>query len=121
VCISTFAFPILQFSFDIIICLLIWGNANDTTFNAKFTANNLAVSVPFGALTAIASVGNGKIKVDGITEMNLNAAQLGLTYALSKRTTAYSYFGQTKFKDLTVTPNETLKFTTTAFGVRHTF
>lgn len=95
--------------------------ADDTTFNAKFTANNLAVSVPFGALTAIASVGNGKIKVDGITEMNLNAAQLGLTYALSKRTTAYSYFGQTKFKDLTVTPNETLKFTTTAFGVRHTF
>lgn len=95
--------------------------ANDTLFNAKFKANNFAVSVPFGAFTAMATVGNGKIQVDGVDDTKLSAYQLGLTYALSKRTTAYSYIGQTKFKDVTVTPNETVKFNTTAVGIRHTF
>ncbi|WP_255408654.1 porin [Limnohabitans sp. G3-2] len=95
--------------------------ADDTTFNAKFAANNFAVSVPFGSFTALATVGNGKIKVDGVDDTKLSAYQLGLTYALSKRTTAYSYIGETKFKDVSVTPNETIKYSTTAVGVRHTF
>ncbi|MFY9185233.1 MAG: porin [Limnohabitans sp.] len=95
--------------------------ADDTTFNAKWSANNFAVSVPFGAFTAMATVGNGKIKVDGVDDTKLSAYQLGLTYALSKRTTAYSYIGQTKFKDVSVTPNDTIKYSTTAVGVRHTF
>lgn len=95
--------------------------ATDALFDAKFKANNFAVSVPFGALTAMATIGNGKIQVDGSDDTKLSAYQLGLTYALSKRTTAYSYIGQTKFKDVTVSPNETVKFNTTAVGVRHTF
>lgn len=94
--------------------------ADDTTYNGEWSANNFAVSVPFGALTAMATMGSGKIKIDGVDDTKINAYQLGLTYALSKRTTAYTYIGQTKYKDVAVT-NDTVKYSTTAVGVRHTF
>jgi predicted porin len=82
----------------------------------KWTANTLTAAVPMGATTLHASVGNGKIK-DDVDTTKARGFQLGVQYALSKRTSAYAYTGQTKIKD----DDGSAKYQTHSVGIRHTF
>lgn len=83
--------------------------------NTKWAANTLSVAAPFGAVTAFASFGAGKVTAaDGSTSKS-SAYQLGASYALSKRTNMYAFTGQTKLKDVDA------KLGQTVVGVRHQF
>jgi predicted porin len=85
---------------------------------------NLGVSVPMGALTLMAAVGNNKGSVAGETEKAKgNDFAIGATYALSKRTTAYVKTGTyNKYKvSYTGGDSDTVKTNRTSIGLRHTF
>jgi len=72
-----------------------------------------------GAVTALASVGTGKMKIAGETQVKASGYQLGAQYAFSKRTSAYAYTGRTSLKD--PADNDKLKFNTYSVGLRHNF
>jgi predicted porin len=103
--------------------------SNDTEYkptNAAFnkfdwSANTLSATVPLGALTVLASVGSGKIKVPGFTPLKASAYQLGADYALSKRTNGYALVGQTKWKDNDPVDGGKISYNTMSLGVRHQF
>ena len=90
------------------------GSAADA---GEFNTNNFGVSVPMGALTLAATVSNGDYKDSGAAKVDVSGYQVGATYALSKRTTAYTFAGQAKDK----TASNAGKQETFAVGVRHTF
>ena len=90
-------------------------SGGDAVGNTKWAANTLSVAAPFGAVTAFASFGAGKVTAaDGSTSKS-SAYQLGASYALSKRTNMYAFTGQTKLKDVDA------KLGQTVVGVRHQF
>lgn len=88
----------------------------------KQTEMNLGVSVPMGAVTLLGSVGRNTwqdvtASVADPKEKGTDFV-LGATYALSKRTTAYAKMGTyNKFS----VGDTSVKTTTTALGLRHTF
>ena len=90
------------------------GSAADA---GEFNTNNFGVSVPVGAVTLNATVSNGDYKDSGAASVDVSGYQLGATYALSKRTTAYTFLGQGKDK----TATNAGKQETFAVGIRHTF
>ena len=87
----------------------------------KWKANTLTASVPMGATTLLAGLGNGKITADGSSDnIKAKAYQLGASYALSKRTNVFAFTGQTKLS-YSDDAAATAKLTQTTVGVRHSF
>jgi len=108
-------------TYDLGVAKLGWVNNNskftEGTESIKWTANTFTAAVPMGATTLHASVGNGKFKEAGEPNLKARAYQLGAQYALSKRTSAYAYTGQTKYS----TTGVSAKYNTYSVGVRHNF
>lgn len=90
------------------------GSAADA---GEFNTTNFGVSVPVGAVTLNATVSNGDYRDSGAASVDVSGYQVGATYALSKRTTAYTFLGQGKDK----TATNAGKQDTFALGLRHTF
>jgi predicted porin len=85
---------------------------------------NLGVSVPMGAVTLMAAVGNNKASIAGDTgTAKGNDFAIGASYALSKRTTAYVKTGTyNKYKvSYTGGDSDEVKTNRTSIGLRHTF
>ena len=74
------------------------GGTGTSTQNSSYKANNLSVTVPFGALVPFVSMGNAKTTNDttSVVSENYKMSQFGARYSLSKRTTAYVMVGTTK-------------------------
>jgi len=117
-------------------------NAKATVSNlageTRQTETNLGVTVPFGAITAIAQIGRNTYTTDmaGNTAGDASGSDwaIGGDYALSKRTTAFLKTGVTNKLDgtLNITAANSLsgaafagtgdvKRTVTSIGIRHTF
>ncbi len=87
----------------------------------KWKANTLTASVPMGATTLLAGLGNGKITADGSSDnIKAKAYQLGASYALSNSTNVFAFTGQTKLS-YSADAAATAKLTQTTVGVRHSF
>jgi predicted porin len=92
--------------------------AGSVASNVEIKTQTLGVSAPIGAFTLNASFGNGDATTQAdVTKADLKGYQIGVNYALSKRTTAYTIMGKTTFE----VPTITLDQKTFAAGVRHTF
>lgn len=89
------------------------GSAADT---GKVDTSNFGVSVPMGAVTLNATASNAKYKDGAAAAVKASGYQLGATYALSKRTTAYGLLGEGKNKAVAAT-----KANSFAVGIRHMF
>lgn len=85
--------------------------------NTKDKGYQVGVSVPMGKLTLAAGYADSENKA-GATKLDSNGYALLATYDLSKRTTAYAGYENTKVK---TTTTSTTKTTNMAVGVRHTF
>ena len=77
----------------------------------------VGLTVPFGAFKFIATTGKADTTVAGVKTEDIKQNQLAVQYALSKRTTAYFYSGQTK--DSAVGGID--KKTSNIVGLVHTF
>jgi predicted porin len=89
------------------------------TTNAKATSTVVGARVPFGKTTFIANYAMGDYEsVAGTTSFDDSGYQLGVEYALSKRTKAYAIYGATE-TDISATTKE--KDTQLAFGLIHNF
>jgi len=88
---------------------------NDTATDLKVTTSGLSASVPFGAATAFASFSDAKNNAS--TKVKLSGTQFGAIYDLSKRTALYAIVGNNKL----TSGETTIKFASSAFGVRHSF
>lgn len=82
-----------------------------------FRATELGATFPMGAFTPFVSMVSGKTNAD-FSGMKYSGYEAGVTYALSKRTTAYVTLGQKKLKEEGVS---VYKKTASAIGVAHTF
>jgi predicted porin len=98
-------------------------DAKATNLDSDRSDTTIGVKVPVGAATIWASTGEGEQKRKGLSAASANidysAYQLGVSYALSKRTNVYAFMGEDegKVKSTNVkTTNEGMYF-----GVRHTF
>jgi predicted porin len=92
--------------------------AND---ELKSTETNLGVAVPMGAITLMAGVGKNKATEAGVSAKGTDVA-FGVTYALSKRTTAYAKAGTyNKYSATVGGVTESAKTSRTSVGLRHTF
>jgi predicted porin len=92
-----------------------------TNSDSDLTDTTIGVKVPVGAATIWASTGEGELKNKGASTAttDYSAYQLGVSYALSKRTNVYAFMGEDegKVKSTGVkTTNEGMYF-----GVRHQF
>jgi predicted porin len=94
-----------------------------TNRDSDLTDTTIGVKVPVGAATIWASTGEGEQKAKGLStaasNIEYSAYQLGVSYALSKRTNVYAFMGEDegKVKSTGVkTTNEGMYF-----GVRHSF
>lgn len=86
--------------------------------------NVVGVTVPMGAFTLRASTYTGKDSGAAVATDNikLSGHQLSVTYALSKRTTAYLYTGENKTKrDGAASTAAVAKTTGTHVGIAHSF
>jgi predicted porin len=94
--------------------------ANATGVVTKLASNQLTVSAPVGAITLRASVGNLTTKSPTATTADVKGHQIGASYALSKRTTAYAMTGKTKDTG-TSKQAWNAERTSSAIGLMHTF
>ena len=86
--------------------------------------NAVGVHVPMGAFTLAASTYSGKNNKaanDSSDDLKLSGHQLSVTYALSKRTTIYAATGENKTKRAGTNTGETVKRTSHAVGLMHSF
>ncbi len=80
---------------------------------------NLGVQVPMGAITLFGNFGQADVTRAGVANsIDVTGFQLGATYALSRRTSAYVNYGSL---ELDVAGRGTLDRTQFAVGVRHNF
>jgi predicted porin len=83
--------------------------------------------VPFGATDLLLSTGSVKAKTPAATTTDMSGTMIGVSHALSKRTTAYFRAETIDDKAGLVAARATIdvagqtKITKTALGVRHTF
>ena len=79
----------------------------------------IGVSMPVGAVTFLAQIGDGEQTTAAGVKSDVEGFQLGALYSLSKRTTAYAMYGDQE----TQASNSALKATADGFviGVRHSF
>lgn len=119
------------------------GVAGTNGFNFNYRAYQLGVSVPFGAIVPFASFGRARTDSDNAAGVGPTAAagatnriedyrsmQVGVRYSLSKRTTAYVFYGETRndaaaLTGLTAggayTANPFYKDRKAVVGVQHSF
>jgi predicted porin len=108
------------------------GSSSNTTASGslfKQKATEIGARVPVGTkVVAFASTYDGDIKYNATgaalgslgAKDDISGYQFGVTYALSKRTTAYAITGKQEFKG-TGTDSSKTKVTGTVAGVRHSF
>jgi predicted porin len=100
------------------------GGTTTSTVSSKYRATQLGVSMPFGALVPFVTVGRASTTNDatGARTEDYKSMQVGLRYNLSKRTTAYAFYGQTKNESAAATGATTwYKDKKTVVGVMHAF
>jgi predicted porin len=85
----------------------------------KYSNTNLGVAIPMGALTVSFHVVDYQMKTGTTTTNDVSGSQLGATYALSKRTTAYAHYFSDKDKAVATTALS--KRTRTNIGIAHSF
>ena len=117
-------FTTMSASYDLGVAKISINNSKMAVGSKSIDNTFVAVSVPFGGNANVwASVGQGTAYRPVITNNNTTAGdkghesyQLGVNYALSKRTVLYAQYGKMELKDTT-------KFqqTGSAFGVHHSF
>ena len=99
--------------------------ASNVVGDTKSTEYNLGVTVPFGAVTAIAQIGRNTYNSDVSGQAGDAAGNdwaIGAEYALSKRTTAFVKTGTTNKLEGTINNQaRDTKRDVTSIGVRHTF
>jgi predicted porin len=92
-----------------------------TNADSDYSDTNIGVKIPLGAATIWASTGEGELKNKGssTSTVEYSAYQVGVVYALSKRTNMYAYIGEDEGK----VKNSTNKTTNEGmfFGIRHSF
>jgi len=99
-------------------------DANGATSD-NISLNFVGIQVPMGAVTFFATMYDGEDKNTGVagaanTEVrDLSGHQLAVSYAMSKRTSAYLVSG--KSEDKGSTANTNYKRAETAIGIRHNF
>ncbi len=77
------------------------GGIGAATFGAlagtstAYRAYSIGLSAPFGAFVPFVTIGRARATTDGAVDraINISQAQFGVRYALSKRTTAYAFYG----------------------------
>lgn len=91
--------------------------------NTTYRAYQLGVSVPFGPLVPFITFGRAYSNKDGVANRvaDIRQQQIGVRYSLSKRTTAYAFYGQSTDDAATVANNFLYKDSKTMVGVMHTF
>ena len=91
--------------------------------NSDIRMNVLGVTVPAGAATLSVSVYQGKNKQSALAtdDTKLSGHQLNATYSLSKRTMIYAAMGEAQVKRDSGNTGASLKFTSNAIGVMHSF
>jgi predicted porin len=94
--------------------------AEAATLKAKYEDYSIGVRVPLGNLALLAQYSDGEYKsaANPSIKTDLKGYQLGAQYSLSKRTTAYAYYGDDEAKRTGVASADRSGF---ALGVRHTF
>jgi len=99
--------------------------ATNRTTDTTATETNLGVTVPFGAVTAIAQIGRNTYSSSVATQngdISGNDWAIGADYALSKRTTAFVKTGVSNKSEGTIAGAAyDQKRTATSIGIRHTF
>ncbi|MES2537944.1 MAG: porin [Pseudomonadota bacterium] len=98
------------------------GGTASSRNSSKYTSYQVGARVPVGAFALVASYGQAKIKREdtGAETLADKGYQLGLQYALSKRTTAYAYYGRSKDSG-TSRSNAFAERESTVVGLAHTF
>ena len=63
--------------------------------STAYRAYTVGLSAPFGAFVPFVTVGRARATTDGFADRTINVtqAQVGVRYSLSKRTTAYAFYG----------------------------
>ena len=92
-----------------------------TTASSRYRGYQVGLSAPFGAIVPFVTVGRAYILADGAAARtaDVNQAQIGVRYSLSKRTTAYAFYGRTA--DNAAAATAAYKDTKTIVGVAHSF
>ena len=107
----------------------------DRGFNFDYRAYQIGLSVPFGAIVPFVTYGRATTdsnNVNGVGAVGAAAAtnrvedykqyQVGVRYSLSKRTTAYAFYGQTKNEAAAITGTTSFYIDKKAIvGVAHAF
>ncbi len=99
------------------------GGTGTSTQSSSFTAYNLSVTAPFGALVPFVSMGKAKTKNDttGVIAEDYKMSQFGARYNLSKRTTAYVMVGTTKNNAPAAVATGFTKDSKSVVGIAHSF
>jgi predicted porin len=92
--------------------------AAGASLKTKFEDYSVGVRVPMGSWAFLAQYSDGEYKPTAGAKTDVKGYQLGAQYSLSKRTTAYAYYGDDEAKRTGATTGERSGF---AIGVRHTF
>lgn len=96
--------------------------------STAYRSYQLGLSAPFGALVPFITVGRAYANTDGAVAraIDIRQAQIGLRYSLSKRTTAYAFYGTATDNAaqnalLASTAGSVYKDKKTIVGVQHSF
>ena len=73
------------------------GGTSTSLASTKFRGYQVGVSAPFGAIVPFVTFGRGKstLETTGVLSEDYKSSQVGVRYSLSKRTTAYAFYGRT--------------------------
>ncbi|MES2415356.1 MAG: porin [Pseudomonadota bacterium] len=98
------------------------GGTAASTVNSRYRAYQLGLSVPLGAFVPYVTIGRASVTPDGaVRSMDVNQAQVGVRYSLSKRTTAYAMYGRVTDNAANVAGTDVYKDKKTLVGVQHSF
>lgn len=116
-----------SYDFGVAKVAALWNVGNDggsatAATNSTYKSWQLGVSVPFGKASAFVNYGTAQTEADNAATRALDdkGYQLGLKYAMSKRTTAYALYGSRK-NDTPATTSTVDTRTGTMIGVSHSF
>jgi predicted porin len=99
------------------------GGSTTSTANTTVRGYSIGVNAPIGALTPylVVTKESNKNDVTGVNSRDIAGTQLGVRYALSKRTTAYAMYANETDNAVTATNGATYKNNKTIVGVAHSF
>ncbi|MES2910931.1 MAG: porin [Pseudomonadota bacterium] len=96
--------------------------------STRYRGYQLGLSAPFGALVPYITFGRAYAQTDGVNQraIDINQGQVGLRYSLSKRTTAYAFYGTAtdnaaQNAAIAATAASVYKDKKTVVGVQHSF